>query len=133
MGWDANTFLPPLQSAEVLGASSQAPTPFYTFDQRGRIWSAHLSFALGTNSSFTSSTFRAYAQIITGSGIAFGGPVELQVSNHNQAVNGDADLKIDGLLVGANDTLLLDVNNGTPVPGGGGVMAASCVVLYSIP
>lgn len=134
-GWASTTFLPPLKSAGALGVNSQPPSTFFTFTGRGRIWVAHLSFTLTSNSSFAAnnSTFRAYARILTGSGVVFGGPVELSVSGNNQHAEGNAPAKIDGMLVAANDTLMLDVNNGNPVPSGGGVMSASCTVLYSLP
>lgn len=133
MGWSANNFLPPLLSAQVIGAGTQVATTFFTFPGRGRIWSAHLAFSMATNNSFAVATQQFYSLIKTGSGIVFGGPVELSISKSNDHANDGADLKIDGMLVAANDTLQLDVNNGIAVTGGGGVMRASCVVLYSVP
>lgn len=133
-GWASTTYLPPLLSAQVLGANAQPPTAFFTFPGRGRLWKASLSFAVATNTSYSAAVTQFYARLLTGSGIVLpAGPIELAVSNHNQAVNDGEAIDLGGILVGANDTLMLDVNNGLPVPGGGGVMRASCVVLYSLP
>lgn len=119
-----------MASASVLEAVSQPPTAFQTFAGASRIWAAHLSFAVGTNNTYSGVT-QLYALVRTQSGIVLA-VVDLAVAAANTAANGDADLAIPGIAVANEDKLMLDVNNGTSL-GTGGVMHASTTVMYSTP
>jgi hypothetical protein len=123
--------VPNLASAAVINRGPQVATTFYTFTGNGRIWAAHLSYAIGANSTYPAATIsQVYAQIVTGSGIVLG-VIELTAFGPNQGGNGDGDLAIPGIPVLSGDTIKLDVNNGVAVANAS--MRASTTVLYSIP
>jgi hypothetical protein len=122
-------------SADSSVNGAQPPTVFYTFLQRGRIYSAFISFAAGTDNSYTAAVTQLYARVSTAIGGINLGTVRLVVvtandhdSDTNNFTGPDA-----GIPVEAGEELLLDLNNGSPIPGGFGLMGADCSVFYTIP
>jgi hypothetical protein len=126
----APPYVPNIKSHTVVNQGPTVPTTFYTFKSAGRLWSAHLSFAMSTNSSGTA-TNQAYARLITGSGTTLM-IIETSVGGAFSTNSGDGDLNIGGLVINEGDQLQIDVNNGVNL-GGQGVMRASCVALVSVP
>jgi hypothetical protein len=120
-------------SKSAVGAGAQVPTAFYTFPQAGRLFAAEISFAVGTNASYSASVTQLYATVSTLSGLNLG-TVELAVAAPSQAVNGQGGLTLPdaGVPVAAGDKLRLDVNNGASL-GIGGVMRATCEVFFTLP
>lgn len=125
--------VPGLTSVVIEAQNAETPTTWFTFPAASTIWGAGLSFSVASNNSFTAATAQFYAKIFTGSGLALTRRVELSLGGPNHEIAGGADLPIGGIPVAAQETLKIDVNNGVPVPSGGGVMHASAVVFYSTP
>lgn len=126
----APPFIPNIKSHTVIGQGPTAPVTFYTFPSPGRLWAAHLSMAMSTNSTGTA-TNQAYARIITGSGNTLL-IVEVSVGGAFSTDSDSGDLSIGGLAFKQGDQLQIDVNNGVGLSTEG-VMRASCVALVSIP
>jgi hypothetical protein len=112
---------------------AQGPTAFITFPAAARLFAAELSFAVGTNGTYSGGVTQLYAQVATLSGIILG-TVELAVSGPLQAVNGQGGLTFPetGVPVAKGDKLRLDVNNNVSL-GTFGVMRATASVFYAIP
>jgi hypothetical protein len=122
-------FIPNLASAGMIGQGTGGGGVFHTFTGPSRIWYCHLSFAAGSNASYTGGVTQLYARVMA-KGIQL--PiVERAISGPQQNAGGDASLTINGLQVGNTDTLSLDVNNNAAMTQG--VMHASCTVLFSVP
>jgi hypothetical protein len=123
---------PSVQNVKGYSALQVGPSGsgvFETFSAPGRLWAAHLSFALTAGSTHAGSD-QAFCslQLVPGSTLLV---VELAISGANQAVNGDADLTIPGLAFNNGDQLNLNVNGGSSISNA--TMRASCVVLASMP
>lgn len=97
----------------------------------GRLWVVSLSYVITSNNSFSISTQRTYARIITNPGNVTLAVINLAVANQNQVTVGQAEPNLAALPVTGGTSLHLDVNNSALVTNV--VQQASCLVLYSIP
>jgi hypothetical protein len=121
--------------ADQLNVNSQPATAFYTFAEAGRLFTAGLAFAVGSDASFTSTAVdQFYARLSTASGLVMCS-IQLAIcapSDHDSDTDDWAGPDT-GVPVAAGDQLVLDVNNGAPVAGGFGAMRADCSVIFTIP
>lgn len=122
------------QSKDQLGVNQQAATAFYTFVKAARIFTASLSYAVGSDASYGASVSQFYARLSTASGLVLCS-LQLVVCAPSDHDSGDADWTgpDTGVPVEVDDQLVLDVNNGAGVPGGFGLMRADCSVFFTIP
>jgi hypothetical protein len=117
--------------SDVNVGPGSSPDDFHTFGADGRIWAAHLSFAMATNGSAATSTFQAYSALSLNAGKRLL-VIELNLGGPDSEDSGNADLSIPGMEVSAGDFLRLDINGGTSL-GSDGTMRASVAVLCSFP
>jgi len=120
-------------SAPASANGAQLPTVFFTFNAKARIFTAGLSFTVGSNATYAASVTPIYAHVITASGLLLC-VVRLSVSGPTQIANGGDRFQGPdaGVPVAKGDQLLLDINNNVSL-GTGGLMSAECAVFYSIP
>lgn len=114
---------------------SQAASPYtiHTFGAPGRIWAAHLSFAISANASHTGND-QAYATLKYSPPAASDQillVIEVAVGGASTTDSGDGDLSMPGLAVAPGGALVLDVNNGAAVTNA--LMRASTTTLVSFP
>ena len=122
------------QSQDQLNINSQAATSFYTFPAAGRLFTAGLAFAVGSDNSYTAAVDQFYARLTTQSGLVLCS-VQLVIVQANDHDSGTDQWQgpQTGVPVNKGDQLILDVNNGAPVAGGFGAMRADCRVTFTIP
>lgn len=114
---------------------NQAGSPYTitTFGASGRIWAAHLSFALSANASHAGND-QAYCTLKyrppAGSD-QFLLVIEVAVGGASSTDSGDGDLSMPGLAVAPGGSLILDVNGGAAITNA--LMRASTCTLVSFP
>lgn len=118
-----------IQSFSLLQVNQTgSPYTVHTFGAAGRLWAAHLSFALSANNSHTGND-QAFATLGINSKVLI--PIELAVGGSNSTDSGDGDLSMPGYPVANGDELILNVNGGAAISQA--LMRASCVGLVSFP
>lgn len=123
-----------IQAFAQIGANQGgSPYTVHTFGAPGRIWAAHLSFALSANASHTGNdqafcTLK-YSPPTGGDKILL--VIELAVGGASTTDSGDGDLTIPGMNVDIGGALVLDVNAGNAIVNA--LMRASTTTLVSFP
>lgn len=104
---------------------------FFTFPGPGRIWAVSLAYTVSSLSTFTGPPvfLASFIQTVL-SGLPLAA-VELSLSAALQNENGTGAPPLPGLPVVGGESLTLNINGGTVVPGVN--QEASAFVLYSIP
>ena len=104
---------------------------FFTFPGPGRIWAVSLAYTVSSQSTFAGGPvfLASFIQTVL-SGLPLAA-VELSLSAALQNENGTGAPPIPGLPVVGGESLTLNINGGSAVPGV--VQEASAFVLYSIP
>jgi hypothetical protein len=120
-----------LQSAQALRRAAGGGGVFFTFPAPGRIWVSTLAYTVSSLSSFSGAPvpLAAFIQTVI-SGLPLAG-VELSLSAPLQNEAGSSSPPGPGLPVVRGESLTLNINGGSPVPGV--IQEASAFVLYSIP
>lgn len=120
-------------SQGTFGNGAQAPTAFFTFPSKSRIFNAGLTFTVGSNNTYAASVTPVYARVTTASGLVLC-VVRLSVSAASQNANGGDRFAGPeaGVPVDKGDQLILDINNNVSL-GTGGLMSAECAVFFSTP
>lgn len=111
----------------------RVPTGSYTlvtFTAPGRIWAVIMSYFILTDNSY-SGTSNTFAEVDTSISGLTGGVIDLGASAPDQGFGGQSNLWFGGVPVVQGETVTLNVNNSTVVPGI--IQRCSAVVLYSIP
>lgn len=123
-----------IQAFAQIGANQGgSPYTIHTFGASGRIWAAHLSFALSANASHTGNdqafcTLK-YSPPTGGDKIIL--VIEVAVGGASSTDSGDGDLTIPGMAVAMGGSLILDVNAGNAITNA--IMRASTTTLVSFP
>jgi hypothetical protein len=120
-----------LQAAQALRRAPGGGGVFFTFHAPARIWVATLAYTASSLSSFSGApvSLAAFIQTVI-SGLPLAG-VELSLSAPLQNENGNSSPPGPGLPVIQGESLTLNINGNSPVPGV--IQEASAFVLYSIP
>lgn len=120
-------------SQSQLALPPQVATAFFTFPAAGRLFTAGIYLAGGTNNSYGTSVTQFYARLSTQSGIVLCS-VQLAIAGPNQGQSGGDRFiaPAAGLPVAKGDKLLFDVNNNVGF-GTTGLMRADCEIFYTIP
>lgn len=125
----AQPFVPNMKSASaILKNPASSPVTVHTFTAASRLWGAIITAGIGSTSG--TGTTNAYALVKTGGGVVLT-IVELAIAGATSDNAGSSPVSIPGIPVLSGDSIIMDVNNAVGI--GGGVMRASCSVLFSVP
>jgi len=122
---------PNFQTALARRHNETSTQLFFTFPAAAHIWSAVLSFTIVTNGAYAPGITKCFADLTTGVSNLGLLTLELGVANVSDHDSNAVSNIWNGLAVALNDTLILNINNGTTIANLN--QQASCIVGYSIP
>lgn len=126
----AQPAVPNMRFASLINQGPAAAAAIVTPAANYRLWSVWLSFAAGSDASYTNSLSQFFASVEDPAGQVLAG-IELALLTANQLANDSISLPMPGIPIVAGDAVVLNVNGGTGVTNTS--QRAAGGVMYSMP